>query len=84
MEGMEQWKDQLEQLKIQFEPWKIQMEQWLHQAIEYLDQIPPIQLYAAIAALFISTLLLFSSKSALIINNDLGIEILFIICFFKN
>ncbi|XP_040954391.1 signal recognition particle receptor subunit beta isoform X4 [Gossypium hirsutum] len=60
MEGMEQWKDQLEQLKIQLEPWKIQLEQWLHQAIEYLHQIPPIQLYAAIAVLFISTLLLFS------------------------
>ncbi|MBA0554436.1 hypothetical protein Golob_013535 [Gossypium lobatum] len=62
MEGMEQWKDQLEQLKIQLEPWKIQLEQWLHQAIEYLDQIPPIQLYAAIAVLFISTLLLFSIR----------------------
>ncbi|KAG4188269.1 Signal recognition particle receptor subunit beta [Gossypium arboreum] len=62
MEGIEQWKDQLEQLKIQLEPWKIQLEQWLHQAIEYLDQIPPIQLYAAIAVLFISTLLLFSIR----------------------
>ncbi|MBA0826792.1 hypothetical protein Goarm_011613 [Gossypium armourianum] len=62
MEGMEQWKGQLEQLKIQLEPWKIQLEQWLHQAIEYLDQIPPIQLYAAIAVLFISTLLLFSIR----------------------
>ncbi|XVF52287.1 hypothetical protein PTKIN_Ptkin05aG0007000 [Pterospermum kingtungense] len=66
---MEQWKDQLEQLKIQLEPWKKQLEpwkdqleQWLHQAIEYLNQIPPIQLYAAIAVLFISTLLLLSIR----------------------
>ncbi|XWS38805.1 hypothetical protein CRYUN_Cryun19dG0161900 [Craigia yunnanensis] len=62
MEGMEQWKDQLEQLKIQMELWKKQLEQWLHQAIEYLNQIPPIQLYAAIAVLLISTLLLLSIR----------------------
>ncbi|XVF11121.1 hypothetical protein REPUB_Repub07fG0241800 [Reevesia pubescens] len=62
MEGMEQWKDQLELLKIQFEPWKNQLEQWLHQAIQYLNQIPPIQLYAAIAVLLISTFLLFSIR----------------------
>ncbi|EOY25235.1 Signal recognition particle receptor subunit beta isoform 3 [Theobroma cacao] len=60
MEGMEQWKDQLEQLKSQLEPWKNQLEQWLHQAIEFLNQIPPIQLYAAVAVLLVSTLLLLS------------------------
>ncbi|XVF13698.1 hypothetical protein REPUB_Repub08aG0230200 [Reevesia pubescens] len=62
MEGMELWKDQLEQLKSQLEPWKNQLEQWLHQGIEYLNQIPPIQLYAAIAVLLISTLLLLSIR----------------------
>ncbi|XP_022756720.1 signal recognition particle receptor subunit beta-like isoform X2 [Durio zibethinus] len=62
MEGMERWKDLLEQLKIQLEPWKNQLEQWLHQPIEYLNQIPPIQLYAAIAVLLISTLLLLSFR----------------------
>ncbi|XVE65355.1 hypothetical protein DITRI_Ditri07aG0174300 [Diplodiscus trichospermus] len=62
MEGMEHWKDQLKQLKIQFEPWKNQFEQWWHQAIDYLNQIPPVQLYAAIAVLLISTLLLLSIR----------------------
>ncbi|XP_022737983.1 signal recognition particle receptor subunit beta-like isoform X2 [Durio zibethinus] len=59
---LEPWKDQLEQLKSQLEPWKNQLEQWLHQAIEYLNQIPPIQLYAAIAVLLISTLLLLFTR----------------------
>ncbi|MBA0553010.1 hypothetical protein Golob_023777 [Gossypium lobatum] len=62
MEGLEQWKDQLEQLKSQLEPWKNQLEKCLHEAIEYLNQIPPVQLYAAIAVLLISTLLLLSIR----------------------
>nr|KJB21014.1 hypothetical protein B456_003G186100 [Gossypium raimondii] len=62
MEGLEQWKDQLEQLKSQLEPWKNQLEKCLHEVIEYLNQIPPVQLYAAIAVLLISTLLLLSIR----------------------
>ncbi|KAK8614279.1 hypothetical protein V6N13_122643 [Hibiscus sabdariffa] len=38
------------------------MEQWLHPAIEYLNEIPPIQLYAAIAVLLVTTLVLFSVR----------------------
>ncbi|TYI91512.1 hypothetical protein E1A91_D03G197500v1 [Gossypium mustelinum] len=62
MEGLEQWKDRLEQLKSQLEPWKNQLEKCLHEAIEYLNQVPPVQLYAAIAVLLISTLLLLSIR----------------------
>ncbi|KAK8998018.1 hypothetical protein V6N11_012551 [Hibiscus sabdariffa] len=60
--GANQAKDQLEQLKIQLEPWKNQVEQQLQPAIEYLNQIPPVQLYAAIAVLIISSLFLFSIR----------------------
>ncbi|KAE8727426.1 Detected protein of confused Function [Hibiscus syriacus] len=65
---MEQWKEQLQQLKIQLEQWKIQLEpwknqveQWLHPAIEYLNEIPPSQLYVAIAVLLM-TIFLFSIR----------------------
>ncbi|KAB1207883.1 Signal recognition particle receptor subunit beta [Morella rubra] len=51
MEGTEEWKTQLE-------AWKNQLEKWLNQGIEYSQQIPPIQLYAAITILLFTTLLL--------------------------
>lgn len=58
MAGAEQWKNHLEQWKNQLEPWKNQLEQWLNQGIEYIQQIPPTQLYAAIAVLLFTTLLI--------------------------
>lgn len=42
--------------------WKNLAEQWLHQGIEYVQQIPPTQLYAAIAVLLLSTILLLSFR----------------------
>ncbi|GMY26263.1 signal recognition particle receptor subunit beta isoform X2 [Fagus crenata] len=65
MEGAEQWKYQLEQWKNEvvqllnhpsIEQWKNQFEQWLKQGIEYSHQIPPTQLYAALAVLLFTTL----------------------------
>ncbi|KAL0004262.1 hypothetical protein SO802_011823 [Lithocarpus litseifolius] len=56
MEGTEQWKYQLEQWKNQLEQWKNQATQWLNQGIEYSHQIPPTQLYAALAVLLFTTL----------------------------
>ena len=56
MEGTEQWKNQLEQWKNQLEPLKNQATQWLNQGIEYSHQIPPTQLYAALAVLLFTTL----------------------------
>ncbi|TYK15618.1 signal recognition particle receptor subunit beta-like [Cucumis melo var. makuwa] len=41
MEGTEQWKVQVEQLKVQ-------MEQWLERGLEFVHQIPPIQLYVGV------------------------------------
>lgn len=41
---------------------KILAEQWLHQGIEFVQQIPPTQLYAAIGVLLLTTILLLSSK----------------------
>lgn len=66
MEGMvEQLKDQFDQLRSQFDP-------WLNQAIEYSRQVPPTQLYAAIAVLLFTTLLLlFGKYLSFRLNNDL-------------
>lgn len=45
------------------EVWKNQLEQWLNQAIELSHEVPPIQLYLAIAVVVVSTLLfLFSIR----------------------
>ncbi|KAJ6684745.1 MULTI-COPPER OXIDASE [Salix purpurea] len=40
------------------EQWKTEAQQWLRQGIEYAHQIPPTQLYAAVAVLLFTTLLL--------------------------
>ncbi len=61
MEGAEQWKIQLEQWKKQLELWKTQLQQWLNQGFEHIHQIPPTQLYAAVAVLLFTTLLLLLS-----------------------
>ena len=53
---MEQWKNQLE-------PFKNQATQWLNQGIEYSHQIPPTQLYAALAVLLFTTLFFLFSIS---------------------
>ncbi|XP_010531497.1 PREDICTED: signal recognition particle receptor subunit beta-like [Tarenaya hassleriana] len=44
------------------EDWKNLAEQRLHQGIEYVQQIPPTQLYAAIAVLLLTTILLLSIR----------------------
>lgn len=41
---------------------KILAEQWFHQGVEFVQQIPPTQLYAAIGVLLLTTILLLSSK----------------------
>lgn len=47
----------LKQLKLSdeqikhFEQWKYQAEQWHNQALEYIHEIPPNQLYAALGVL---------------------------------
>ncbi|KAK0572961.1 hypothetical protein LWI29_001027 [Acer saccharum] len=40
------------------EQWKKEIEQWSHRGIEFLQQIPPPQLYAACAVLLLTTTLL--------------------------
>ena len=47
----------------ELEQWKEQAAHWWHLGLEYLRQVPPIQLYAAAAVLVLTTLLLLSSKS---------------------
>nr|TKS10046.1 hypothetical protein D5086_0000086320 [Populus alba] len=44
------------------EQWKTEAQQWLQQGIEYAHQIPPTQLYAAVAVLLFTTLLLFTIR----------------------
>lgn len=44
------------------EDWKILAEQWTKQGIEFVQQIPLPQLYAAIGVLLVTTILLLSSK----------------------
>ncbi|XP_010555243.1 PREDICTED: signal recognition particle receptor subunit beta-like [Tarenaya hassleriana] len=45
-----------------WEDWKNLAEQRLHQGIEYVQQIPPTQLYAAMAVLLLTTILLLSIR----------------------
>ena len=42
-----------------FEELKTQLEQWSRQALEYIHQIPPIQLYASLGVLLFTVLFLF-------------------------
>ncbi|PQQ13835.1 signal recognition particle receptor subunit beta [Prunus yedoensis var. nudiflora] len=64
MEGLEQWKVLAEQWKKQAEKWSsqalehIQAEKWSSQALEYIHQVPPEQIYAAIAILIFTSFLL--------------------------
>lgn len=44
------------------EQWKTEAQQWLQQGIEYAHQIPPTQLYAAVAVLLFTTLLLLTIR----------------------
>jgi hypothetical protein len=48
------------------EQWKTEAQQWLQQGIEYAHQLPPTQLYAAVAVLLFTTLLLLTSNSLLL------------------
>ncbi|KAF9686710.1 hypothetical protein SADUNF_Sadunf02G0017500 [Salix dunnii] len=44
------------------EQWKTEAQQWLRQGIEYAHQLPPTQLYAAVAVLLFTTLLLLTIR----------------------
>ncbi|XP_038892002.1 signal recognition particle receptor subunit beta-like [Benincasa hispida] len=55
MEGTEQWKVQVEQLKVQ-------MKQWLEQGLDFVHQIPPIQLYVGVGVLLFTTVLLLLTR----------------------
>lgn len=58
MEGLELLKEQAEQWKEQAEQWKKQAEQWSSHALQYFHQVPPEQIYAAIAVLLFTSFLL--------------------------
>ncbi|PKI62745.1 hypothetical protein CRG98_016844 [Punica granatum] len=53
MEGMEQW-------KVQVENWTNQLNQLLGQLLEQVHQVPPAQLYVAIAVLVFTVVVLLS------------------------
>lgn len=59
MEGMEQWSHEAKQ--------------WLQRGIEYAQQIPPNQLYAAAAVLLITTLLLVIGKPLPLLCNFVSV-----------
>lgn len=59
LEGLQQWRIQAEEW---LQHWRIQAEEWLHHGIVYIHQIPPTQLYAAIAVLLLTTLMLLSIR----------------------
>ncbi|CAM8947227.1 unnamed protein product [Rhodiola kirilowii] len=52
----------LGQLKVQFEEWKIQLQPYCDEFQNYLQQVPPVQLYVAIAVLVFTVLLLFFTR----------------------
>ncbi|KAL5540083.1 hypothetical protein UlMin_043154 [Ulmus minor] len=51
MDGLEQW-------KIRAENWKIQAEKWSNQALNYINEVPPNQLYVALGVLTFTILFL--------------------------
>ncbi|PRQ19625.1 putative signal recognition particle receptor, beta subunit, small GTPase superfamily, ARF type [Rosa chinensis] len=59
MEGFEEWKKQAEQWSSQaLQQWKKQAEPLWSQAHEYIQQVPPTQIYAALAILLVTSVLL--------------------------
>ena len=59
MEGLEQWKKQAEQWSSQaLQQWKNQGEPLWSQAHLYIQQVPPTQIYAALAILLLTSVLL--------------------------
>ncbi|KAL6199682.1 hypothetical protein ACLB2K_029465 [Fragaria x ananassa] len=63
MEGLEQWKKQAEQLSSRvLQQCKEQAEQLSSRAHEYLQQVPPVQIYVAVAMLLLTSLFLLSGR----------------------
>ncbi|KAM5574236.1 hypothetical protein ABKV19_013632 [Rosa sericea] len=59
MEGFEEWKKQAEQwLSQALQQWKKQAEPLWSQAHDYIQQVPPTQIYAALAILLVTSVLL--------------------------
>lgn len=65
-----------EQIKL-LEQWNSQAEQWYNQAIDYIHQIPPNQLYAALGVLVFTILFFLLSKFAHSHYDPLGICLAF-------
>lgn len=64
MESMEQW-------KVLIEHWSDQFHQLLAQFLQYFRQIPPHQLYVAIAVTAVTVLLLLLGKFTLLKSDNL-------------
>ncbi|KAL6202738.1 hypothetical protein ACLB2K_026443 [Fragaria x ananassa] len=63
MEGLEQWKKQAEQLSSRvLQQCKEQAEQLSSRSHEYLQQVPPVQIYVAVAMLLLTSLFLLSCR----------------------
>lgn len=62
-------KEKVEQLKIQ-------MQQWLHEAEEFVNHIPPVQLYTAVGVVLFTLVLLLISK---LLKLPLGLQISFVL-----
>lgn len=83
MEGLEQWKVLAEQWKKQAEKWSsqalehIQAEKWSSQALEYIHQVPPEQIYAAIAILIFTSFLLILGMNSLLFYLFIWLNIIF-------
>ncbi|KAM5554171.1 hypothetical protein ABKV19_026087 [Rosa sericea] len=59
MEGFEEWKKRAEQwLSQALQQWKKQADPLWFQAHEYIQQVPPTQIYAALAILLVTSVLL--------------------------
>ncbi|XP_047322690.1 signal recognition particle receptor subunit beta-like [Impatiens glandulifera] len=54
--------DALEQWKTFIEQWNVQLQQWLRQAQLFIRTLPPLQLYAAIAVVLLTTFLLLLAR----------------------
>lgn len=48
--------------KEKVEELKIQMQQWLHETEEFINHVPPVQLYTAIGVVVFTLVLLLISK----------------------
>lgn len=65
--------DGMEHLKVQIEKWIDQSHQFLVQLLPYVQQIPPLQLYVAVAVLASTVILLLLGKFTLLRWDDIVI-----------